>query len=116
MTVAEVYDSLGESYEEIHSRLEDDEWIAKYLKQFVQGNYKKKMNTVLTEGDWIEGYKAVHNIKGLALNLGLTGLAKKSVELGEELKNGVPVRDITGLLIDMNGEYDRVVDAIKRLD
>ncbi len=116
MTVKELYDTLDENYEEVHSRLDNDEWIAKYLKKFQDGDYKLTMNRAINEGDWVEGFKMAHSIKGLALNLGLGRLADCSVVLAEELRVGAPKKDITGMLLDLNHEYDRVMEQIKKLE
>lgn len=115
MTVKEIYEALDESYEEVYSRLDNDEWIAKYLKKFKDGDYKMIMNRALNEGDWVEGFKMAHSIKGLALNLGLSRLAKCSVDLSDALRDGAPKIDITGMLLSLNHEYDRVIEEISKL-
>lgn len=116
MTVKELYENLDEDYNEVYSRLENDEWIAKYLKKFKDGDYKMIMNRAINEGDWVEGFKMAHSIKGLALNLGLGRLAECSVALSDALRDGVPKIDITGMLLELNHEYDRVIGEITKLE
>lgn len=116
MTVKELYEALDENYNEVHSRLDNDEWIAKYLIKFQDGDYKMIMNRAINEGDWVEGFKMAHSIKGLALNLGLGKLADTSVALSDALRDGAPKTDITGMLLELNHEYDRVIGIIAELD
>ena len=115
MTVKELYNLLGEDYAEVQSRLDNDEWIAKYLKKFCEGDYIIVMNRAVSEADWKEASKMARNIKGMALNLGLNKLARISNECIESLNGNAPVMEIQQSVKILNEEYERVLEEISKL-
>lgn len=119
MTVQEVYNYLDENYIEIYERIGNEAWISKYLKKFLDDGCKAQMNKAILDKSWEDAFKAVHSIKGLALNLGLQKLSKVASTLCEELRDGTPKSgetEISQMALAVNAEYDRVVEVLKQLD
>lgn len=116
MEVREVYSLIGEDYAEIFSRFEDDKWIIKYLKQFCEVDYPERLEKAVARCDWLESYKSANILKSLAINLGFSGMADKSEAICYEMRNGVPGRDITGLIATLRAEYDKIINVLSELE
>lgn len=116
MNVREVYNSIGEDYCEIFSRFEDDKWIIKYLKQFRDVDYPDRLEAAVSNCDWLESYKAANILKSLAVNLGFSNMADKSEAVCFEMRNGIPGRDITGLIASLRSEYEKIMGVLSELD
>lgn len=116
MRVAEMYEIIGEDYDEVFERLGNDAWIVRYLRKFVTENYNGLLNDAVMSKNWDEGFKLSHTMKGLALNLGLSGIRDTSSALCEAMRNGEPKNDIMPMLEAENAAYAKVADAIAELD
>lgn len=114
MQVREFYKDLGEDFEEVFERIGNEQWIEKYLKKFATEAYHKKLDEAIAEQSWSEAFKMAHSIKGLAMNLGLSRLAKLSSELCEPMRAGAPTIDIAPLHEVVDAEYDRVTEAMSK--
>jgi HPt (histidine-containing phosphotransfer) domain-containing protein len=102
-------------YEGVSERLLKDERIAKFLHKFLADKDYEELVQALGEKDYDTAFRASHSLKGLSLNLGLTGLQKASETLCEELRGGVPSVDVTPLQYAVEEEYQKVVTAIGML-
>lgn len=73
--------------------------------------------TALREGDAATAFRAVHTLKGTALNLSLNGLAAACNTLTELLrgKDEIPA-EAEPLALAVSREYERAIDALKLLD
>lgn len=115
MTVSECYQLMDGDYEGVIGRLMKDERILKYLLKFKDGTDFMTMLQALEEEDYETAFRMSHNLKGISLNLGFTGLQISSSELCEALRGGKPAIDITELLKSVKQEYDKVNAAIEKL-
>lgn len=116
MTVQELYNTLGEDYNEIFDRIGNDKWIEKYLKKFTAEDYVAELGTAIAEEKWEELFKASHSLKGLALNLGLSKLADASTKLCETVRHGAPEVDVVPLFKDTETAYSAAIEQILLLD
>ena len=57
-------------------------------------------------------FKCVHDLKGMALNLGLTALQQAAQNLCEAVRYGEPSVDISPLYQEVTKEYQKVTDII----
>lgn len=115
MTAKECYEFMNGDYEDVEGRLLTEERIIKYLNRFKESQEYSLMVEALEEENYEVAFRAVHNLKGISLNLGFTGLIKASTELCESLRNGKPTGDISPLLAEVTKEYNLVIDAVKEL-
>jgi hypothetical protein len=69
----------------------------------------------LSKQDYETAFCMAHNLKGIGLNLGLTGLHKESDVLCEALRGGKPTVDISDMVSGVEEEYNKVMDAISAL-
>ena len=116
MTVQEFYQVINGDYEAALSRLMKDERIVKYLKRFKDSQELTDLISGLEEERYEDAFRAVHNLKGVSLNLSLDPLAHVSSVLCEELRNGKPQIDISGMLEDVKKVHEEVLKAIDLLD
>ena len=100
MTVQECYQQIQGNYENVLKRLKTDERIVKFLELF------------LSDTTYQEIFKCVHDLKGMALNLGLTALQKAAQNLCDAVRYGEPSVDIDPLYQEVTKEYQKVVDII----
>jgi HPt (histidine-containing phosphotransfer) domain-containing protein len=115
MTVQECYDMMQGDYEGVSERLLKDERIEKFLRKFLADKDYEELMSSLAEKDYETAFRASHSLKGLSLNLGLTGLQKASETLCEELRGGEPSVDITPMRDAVEEEYQKVILAIGML-
>ena len=78
------------------------------------------MNALLSkslgEKNYEQAFTYIHNLKGLAMNLGLTPLLVPAQELCEELRDGEPERELKPLLDEVAAAYQKVLGIVERLD
>lgn len=119
MKVCKAYDILGESFDEVWNRLENEKWVEKYLREFSKDECREKLNSAVVKKDWINAMSAAYSIKGMALNLGLSRLSKIStvlcLDLGSETFPDKET-DIYQNVLSVNVEYDKINKAIRLLD
>ena len=114
MTVEECYAKFGGDYEGTIDRLATEELARKYLIRFLDDPcYGVLVQKYKIHADK-EAFQAVHTLKGLCLNLGLTKLKKSSSQLTEALRYGrKPEAD--ELLEKVAEDYELTCNAIRQL-
>ena len=90
MTLEECYEKFGGDYSETLERLVMPELVEKYLRRFLKDPcYNLLVESFREDGSRDrEAFQAVHTLKGLCLNLGLTPLTRSSSALTEALRDG----------------------------
>lgn len=116
MTIKEFYERIGGNYEEVMGRLLTEARVDKYLKKFPQSQDYADMCSAIESADWPLAFRASHNIKGMSLNLALTGLAKSSSALCEYFRNGAPASDFSADYAACKADFEHTVAAIAELD
>ena len=67
------------------------------------------------EQDYDTAFRAMHTLKGVAVNLGFNALYEVSSALTEKLRNK-EYDHLEGMIKDVETQYQIVIDAIKALD
>lgn len=116
MTVCDVYKEIHEDYAEVFSRIDNDEWIGKYLKKFVTADYMEELENSVRDQDWARVFRNAHSMKGMTMNLGLGELQTVSSELCELVRYGAPSHNVTDLTERIRTEFDKVREAVLKLD
>ncbi len=115
MTVQECYQQIQGNYENVLKRLKTDERIVKFLELFLSDTTYQKLSEAVNTKNYREIFKCVHDLKGMALNLGLTALQKAAESLCDAVRYGEPSVDIYPLYEEVTKEYQKVTDTIQRL-
>lgn len=116
MTLEECYKEMGADLQEVLRRLKTEERIGKFLKLILTDTNYESLCKALEEKDYEQAFTHVHNLKGLAMNLGLTPLLIPAQELCEELRDGEPERKLKPLLDEVAAAYQKVLGIVERLD
>ena len=102
MTIREFYTLVGGSYDDMSERFPSDALILRFLTMLPQ--------------DGKTAFRAVHTLKGVALNLGLTALAGVCSEMTEALRGSDTLpASAPALLEAVQREYDKVTGALVQL-
>lgn len=117
MNIRECYDMFGGDYDDVMKRLLKEERIIKYAKMFPAsaGNDYELLHNALREERYEEAFRAVHNLKGVSLNLALTPLHQASHELCETLRHGKPAVDPAPLLKNVEDAWNLVTGIFNQL-
>ena len=116
MTLSECYEEMGADLQEVLRRLKTEERIGKFLKLILTDTNYELLCKALEEKNYEQAFTHIHNLKGLAMNLGLTPLLVPAQELCEELRDGEPERDLKPLLAEVAAAYQKVLGIVERLD
>lgn len=115
MDLKTCYEQMAGDYEAVMGRLRQEERVVKFLRLFLADeNYELLTRSVAAE-DWPTAFRAAHSLKGVALNLGLSALAKSASEMTECLRPGVPTQDPQPLYEAVRGDYEKTAAAIQAL-
>jgi HPt (histidine-containing phosphotransfer) domain-containing protein len=114
MTLEECYTQFEGDYEGTIERLLTEKRIRKYLAEFLKDQDFADLEKGMESGDDRMVFMAAHTLKGLALNLGMSALAKSSSALTEALRGGrKPEAD--ELMVKCKTDYEMTEEAIRRL-
>lgn len=116
MDLKTCYEQLCGDYEAVMGRLRQEERVAKFLRLFPSDESFSLLTQAMEAQDWPVAFRAAHSMKGVALNLGLSALARTSSELTEALRSGAPAQDPDPLYQEVKADYDKTLAAIAALD
>ena len=86
MTIREFYTLVGGSYDDMSERFPSDALILRFLTMLPQDGSMELLARSVDAADAKSAFRAVHTLKGVALNLGLTALAGVCSEMTEALR------------------------------
>ena len=115
MDLRECYAQLGGDYEAVMGRLRQEERVMKFLRLFPADENFQVLTQALEKEDWSAAFRAAHSMKGVALNLGFTALAKSASDLTECLRPGTPEGDPAPLYGKVEEDYKKTLAAIETL-
>lgn len=103
MKLDEFFRCVGGDYGEAKARFQNDERIVRFLNMF--------------PGDTPTAFRAVHTLKGVALNLGLGSLAHASSQMTEALRgqDSMP-ESVQPLYEAVQKEHTAVCSALEKLE
>lgn len=113
MTLSECYKLAGGNYEEVTDRLGNEILVERFLIKFLQDPSFVQLSAALEEQDVQNAFRAVHTLKGVCLNLGLTELFEVSSALTEKLR-GMDMSGYEPYYEAVKKEYKRVSDTLQQ--
>ena len=102
---------MGGDYAEVLARLTKEERIEKFMLRFLEDTSYEELCKALEAKNYMEVFRMVHTLKGVALNLGFTKLYEASDKMTEAVRGGVPLLD-ESLFLEVEQNYRRTMDAI----
>ena len=119
MTIEECYASIGGSYGDVRKRLPSEALVERFVLKFPEDKSYQRLEETLQQEDYEEAFKAVHTLKGVALNLGFVRLGRSSGELTELLRDKdaqqIDRAQCEELWKQVTEDYEQVMDAINCL-
>ncbi len=114
--LTQFYHSVGADADEVISRLGGSEDLVKrFVKKFLDDTCFADLTSSLDKNDTQAAFRAVHTLKGVAVNLGMQSLFVKASEVTELLRAG-KLEEGKKALPSLDEEYHRVMGLIKELD
>ena len=113
MTLRELYDNVGGSYEDALSRLMSDSLIDRFIRKYPQDKSYTQLIEAAAENDKELAFRAAHTLKGVAGNLGFSELAAAASELTEQLRPQTEGPD-TELVTRITETHNRVIKGLER--
>ena len=110
MTLQECYVKIGGDYNDILHRFINENMVRK----FPQDNNMALFEESWAKKDYETAFRAMHTLKGVAVNLGFTALYNVSSALTEKLRSQ-EYDNLDGLIADVKKQYDIVIEAIAAL-
>lgn len=117
MTLREFYAAVGGDYGDVAGRLPNDAFILRFLRMLPKDGSMTQLTDAMTAGSAEAAFRAVHTLKGIALNLSLTGLANACSAMTEALRGSAVMPENAPALYDaVAREYALAADALDRLE
>lgn len=116
MNVKDLYEELGGDYDDMFSRLNNEDLMTKIVKMFISDTSYSDLKKGLETSDAELAFRGAHTLKGVSLNLGFTNLSNLAVELTELLRPRDLNVDYKDLFNKITQEYNRTIEAIRKLD
>lgn len=88
MTVQELYESIGGSYESAKRVMQSDRLIAKFIVKFTADKSFDTLEHGWAARDAKETFEGAHTLKGVCANLGLDAMSVEASELAEQFRPG----------------------------
>ena len=115
MTLTEFYAAVGGSYEDASARLQNDAFIGRFLRMLPRDDNMARLTAAVDSGSAEEAFRAVHTLKGIALNLSLVRLAEAAMT--EALRGSAVMPDNVRALHDaVAREYALVTETLSQLE
>lgn len=115
MDLRPIYENLRGNYDNVKTRLVDDERIIKFLIKFSNFAYDDLIRKALEKENYEDAFREAHNLKGICANLSLDALEDSADQLAESLRGGKPTGDVASLLEALQSDYDMTVQALQIL-
>lgn len=115
MTLREFYNYVGGDYDDMISRFGDDAHISRFLHMLPRDDSMTNLTAAVEGGNAQEAFRAVHTLKGISLNLGLSSLANACSVMTEALR-GRDVLPERALYEHICKEYATVREALDQID
>lgn len=90
MKLNEFYVAVDGNYEDAMERLQNEMFVVKFLRMLPRDGSMMLLEKAMADGRANDAFRAVHTLKGIALNLSLTKLAAACSQLTEALRGQTP--------------------------
>lgn len=118
MTVEELYDQIGGSYESAKRILQMDMMIDRFIRKFAQDKSFQELMDAYAARDDKGIFQSAHALKGVSANLGLDSLSAMASEIADEFRPGKDRKmsnDVLAGKIDaLKAQYSRTQEGIKQ--
>ena len=117
MTVQELYNNIGASYDSAKRILLMDKLIGKFVLKFLDDKSCEKLMTAWDTKDAVGVFEGAHALKGVGANLGLNHLSEQASAIAEEFRPGnartMDDAAVTAKLAALKADYDKTIEGIR---
>ena len=113
MSLEEFYNEIGGNYNNLISRLKNENLIVKFLKWFLQDESFNNLKKSVEAGDLKQAFVYAHTLKGLALTLELGDMIPTIQDITEKLRNSNNIEQEEFNELEKN--YNKIISSIKML-
>ena len=118
MTLQELYDEIGGSYEQAAKVMRIDKLINKHIRKFPNGGVAEALIGAGESMDPVRLFETAHAMKGVCSNLGLVKLADSASTIAEEFRPGNPRRlsdaEVKAVIVEIKNQYQLTVEGINK--
>ena len=118
MTLQELYQSIGGSYEQALRVLRMDKLIDKHIRKLENNGVVEQLLAAGETMDATQLFETAHAVKGVCANLGLESLADMASEIAEEYRPGKSRRmsddEVKARLGKIAEKYRETAEGIRR--
>ena len=118
MTVQELYESIGGSYDNAKKILQMDMLIGKFILKLLDDTSCQRLLDAAQAGDPVGMFEGAHAMKGVCANLGLNDLSAAASVIAEEFRPGKErTMDQAALdqrLAELKDKYEETVAGIRK--
>ena len=119
MTVQEFYEEVGGDYAAAKKILMMDKMILRYLPKLAEDPSRSLLQAAWEKKDRKGMFEALHAMKGVCANLGLTSLAVKAGSALEPLRPGstlaVSDEELSRQVKEICSQYDQTISKMKQI-
>ena len=117
MTVQELYDNIGGSYDSAKRILQMDKLIGKFVLKFLDDKSCEKLLAAWDARDAAGVFDGAHALKGVGANLGFNTLSAEASEIAEEFRPGNERKldddAVTERIAALKADYDKTIAGIQ---
>lgn len=120
MTLRELYDNIGENYEQALRVLRVEKLVDKHIRKLIPNGLIDSLLAAGKDMDPSRLFETAHAVKGNCGNLGLTQLAAAASEIAEEFRPGsgrkMTDAEVAALLEKISAQYKRTTEEIRKYE
>lgn len=117
MTLQELYERVGGSYDDARRILQMDKLVARFIVKFPDDRSAEALFSAAETHDNAGMFEGAHALKGVCANLGLTALCASASALAEEFRPGskrtMDDAEVSRRVEALRADYARTIDAIR---
>lgn len=117
MTVQELYERVGGSYDNAKRILQMDKLIGRFVLKFLDDKSYEKLTAAWAAKDAAGVFDGAHAIKGVCANLGLSTLSEQASAIAEEFRPGnartMDDAEVDRRMEELKATYDRTIEGIR---
>ena len=115
MNVKECYDLVRGDYEDVRRRFISDNRITRFALLFLKDDSMDGLRKAMEEENCELAFQAAHTLKGVCLNLGLTGLSEPVSSVTELLRSG-DLENARREMLWLERVYTETYEGLKALE
>ena len=112
--IQDAYNKVGADFDDVLRRFTSEVLIVRFSEKFLEDGSFEQLGEALRNDDVNVAFLASHTLKGIAQNMGFTGLYESSNALTEELRaKPADLARAKELFAPLEAEYGKTAEALR---